>query len=482
MSSRRASGWWTAACTASPRHWPGWPPRAVPPCATAPGVERVLTAGGRVSGVRLEDGEVVAADTVVVNADAAAVAAALLGPDIARAVSKPAGARSLSAVTWAMRAEVEGWPLARHTVCFSDDYRAEFDAIARGTLTGEPTVYLCAQDRDDAGTAPGGPERLLVLVNAPATGDRHLFPSSEIAACADRTFTLLRRCGLHVRPTGEPVATTPAGFDRLFPGTGGGALRSGDARADGIVRAAGFGDGGAGALPGGGQRAPGGGGADGGVVRPAGGGTADGRPCFDAAVPHGGYTWWYVDALSDDGQHGLTIIAFIGSVFSPYYAWARRRDGLADPANHCSLNVALYGRPRRWAMTERGRGALVRDADQLAIGPSRLHWRGDHLEIEIAEVTAPLPSRIRGTVRVHPGALTGRCFTLDDAGHHHWSPIAPVQPGGGGTRPAGAPLVRPRLPRHQQRHPPAGGGFHALGLVPRADAGRRRDPLQRAPA
>ena len=27
---------------------------------------------------------------------------------------------------------------------------------------------------------------------------------------------------------------------------------------------------------------------------------------------------WYVDAISDDGRHGLTIIAFIGSVFSPY--------------------------------------------------------------------------------------------------------------------------------------------------------------------
>ena len=59
-------------------------------------------------------------------------------------------------------------------------------------------------------------------------------------------------------------------------------------------------------------------------------------------VGRDGYAWWYVDALSDDGQHGLTIIAFIGSVFSPYYAWARRR-GPADPLNHCALNVALYG-------------------------------------------------------------------------------------------------------------------------------------------
>ena len=40
-------------------------------------------------------------------------------------------------------------------------------------------------------------------------------------------------------------------------------------------------------------------------------------PCFDQEVAPGGYAWWYVDAISDDRQHGLTVIAFIGSVFSP---------------------------------------------------------------------------------------------------------------------------------------------------------------------
>ncbi len=41
---------------------------------------------------------------------------------------------------------------------------------------------------------------------------------------------------------------------------------------------------------------------------------------FDQPVPPR-LRWWYVDALSDDGQHGITLIAFIGSVFSPCYAW-----------------------------------------------------------------------------------------------------------------------------------------------------------------
>ncbi len=112
-------------------------------------------------------------------------------------------------------------------------------------------------------------------------------------------------------------------------------------------------------------------------------------------------------------------------MFSPYYAWSRRR-GAGNPLEHCALNVALYGAPRRWAMTERRSAAVARDATGLAIGPSALHWDGDCLVIRIDEVTAPVPSRVRGEVRVHPAALTRRSFALDDAGRHAWSPVAPV--------------------------------------------------------
>lgn len=146
---------------------------------------------------------------------------------------------------------------------------------------------------------------------------------------------------------------------------------------------------------------------------------------FDAPVPPGGYAWWYVDGLSADGRCGLTIIAFIGSVFSPYYAWARRRGG-GDPTNHCAVNVALYGPGRnRWAMTERGRRSLARDARSLAIGPSSFEWDGAGLTIRIAERTMPWAARLSGTVRVHPGAVSSRLFTLDAAGRHRWRPVAP---------------------------------------------------------
>lgn len=144
----------------------------------------------------------------------------------------------------------------------------------------------------------------------------------------------------------------------------------------------------------------------------------------------GGYAWWYVDALSDDGRHALAIIGFLGSVFSPYYARARRRGAPqgADPADHCALNVALYGEStgsHRWAMTERGRGHLQRDASTLAIGPSAMRWESDALVIDIDEVTVPLPRRLRGKLRVQPRALAGQSFELDGGGLHSWRPIAP---------------------------------------------------------
>jgi 1-hydroxycarotenoid 3,4-desaturase len=185
---------------------------------------RITVAGGRADGVILADGERLDADAVVVNAGSAAIAAGLFGREVAGAVApvKPS-ARSLSALTWALNAPTEGFPLSRHNVFFSDDYAAEFDDIlARGRLPRDPTIYVCAQDRGGAGEDPQGPERLLVLVNAPADGDQRPLDEQELAACQRTVFDHLARCGLTLQPGPAPgLITTPTGFHHLFPGTGG---------------------------------------------------------------------------------------------------------------------------------------------------------------------------------------------------------------------------------------------------------------------
>lgn len=188
-------------------------------------VSQILVRHGRTAGVRLADGEEVMADAVIVNGDCAAVAGGLFGDAAARALPPtPRAERSLSALTWKLLAPTSGFPLIHHSVFFSHDYPAEFEDIFRhGRLPRAPTVYVCAQDRNDrAAAAPSGPERLLVLVNAPPTGDIHPFDAVEIEQCATQTFSLMERCGLHLQRDPErTVVTTPADFERLFPGTGG---------------------------------------------------------------------------------------------------------------------------------------------------------------------------------------------------------------------------------------------------------------------
>jgi 1-hydroxycarotenoid 3,4-desaturase len=197
--------------------------------------ERILVRDGRVTGVRLMGGEVLAADAVVFNGDANALAQGLLG-DEARAGQRRMQPqdRSLSAVTWAVHAQTSGFALDRHNVFFDDDYRAEFDDIFRHrALPFRGTVYVCAQDRGGLAPAPhpslNAPvdphprERLLCLVNAPADGDSRPFDSSEIAPCQHRSLDLLAQCGLnlHIQNTQQVQVTTPADFHRLFPATGG---------------------------------------------------------------------------------------------------------------------------------------------------------------------------------------------------------------------------------------------------------------------
>ncbi len=188
-------------------------------------VAAIETAQGKVAGARLADGERIAADAIVFNGDPGALAAGLLGHAVrAGAAAAPPAARSLSAVTWAMRARASGFPLSRHSVFFARDYAAEFSDLFRaGRLPASPTVYICAQDRGAADAPPpDGPERLLCLVNAPPNGDVSDFTDAEMAACKTAMLSLLARCGLSLEPAaGATVPTLPADFNKLFPATGG---------------------------------------------------------------------------------------------------------------------------------------------------------------------------------------------------------------------------------------------------------------------
>lgn len=191
----------------------------------APATE-ILVEGGRVQGVRLASGERLEARAVIANTDVAALASGRLGAAVTPAVpALPAARRSLSAITFAFNATASGFPLVHHNVFFSPDYPAEFAAIFKhGRVPDEPTIYVCAQDRGatDTSVPPATPERLFCLVNAPAKGDSEACAADAVERCTERLHRVLGRSGLALSVAGEAMTvTTPAGFERLFPATGG---------------------------------------------------------------------------------------------------------------------------------------------------------------------------------------------------------------------------------------------------------------------
>jgi 1-hydroxycarotenoid 3,4-desaturase len=189
-------------------------------------VSEILVEQGRTRGVILQNGERISATSVVCNADPSAIGAGQFGPAVRRATSAvPPRRRSLGAMVWTGRARTTGFPLARHNVFFSDDYAAEFAALAKGRLANAPSVYVCAQDRDAAAPEStvrhDGRERLQIIVNAPPIGDGDGFTQAEIETCTRQMLSQVSRAGLFLDLAPSTVLTTPMEFDRLCPSTGG---------------------------------------------------------------------------------------------------------------------------------------------------------------------------------------------------------------------------------------------------------------------
>ncbi|GFE64607.1 acyclic carotenoid 1,2-hydratase [Litoreibacter roseus] len=77
-------------------------------------------------------------------------------------------------------------------------------------------------------------------------------------------------------------------------------------------------------------------------------------------------------------------------------------------------------------MTDRGSSALTQSDDTFEVGPSSFHWDGTSLTIAVNERSVPHLDRVRGTIKVHPKAVTDVEVSLHKTDRHIWRPFAPV--------------------------------------------------------
>jgi phytoene desaturase len=193
-------------------------------------VEVCVQANGRgrqARGVRLADGRQLDAERVVVNVDALHGLRHLVAPEHRPRWNDRRIDRfepSCSGFVLLLGIDRDYPDLAHHNIFFSPDYPAEFRAIFDLQVPApDPTIYVAATSRSDAGHAPPGGMNLFVLVNAPATQpdpSPRFHWSREAPGYRDLVIRMLERRGLpdlrqHIR---FERTITPADFQERYRG------------------------------------------------------------------------------------------------------------------------------------------------------------------------------------------------------------------------------------------------------------------------
>ena len=152
-------------------------------------VKSINMRGNKATGITLANGEQIAADIVISNADAGFTYNTLIS-------SKKRKVKKVRKQLSRLEPSLAGFSLliglrpgnseklSHHTILFPENYDAEFDSIfTQKKPVAKPTIYICAPD-DATMVKSEGHEALFVLVNAP----RHSLDSSEGFDWSDRDF------------------------------------------------------------------------------------------------------------------------------------------------------------------------------------------------------------------------------------------------------------------------------------------------------
>lgn len=155
----------------------------------------------------------------------------------------------------------------------------------------------------------------------------------------------------------------------------------------------------------------------------------DGRQELDRGLldQPGGFAWWYLDHVGEDGTSVVLIPSF-GLPFLPGYASAARRGEAPTPRSLPSLNVVVShaDRPTFYLLQRYPMDEARWTDDGMVLG--RSHFRSalvDGTRRFTATLDCPIPGtadRLRGTVRLEAPAIT-LPGEAEQHSPHRWSPL-----------------------------------------------------------
>ncbi len=144
-------------------------------------VKRIKVDGTAVRGVVMADGQHLAADAILANADLPYVYQDLLPPD-SQAIRLAHKRFSYSTVSFFWGVDKRYEALGPHTLFLADDYRANFESLVKElALPDNSNLYIHAPARIDPTMAPPGQDTLIAIV-----------PVGHLSANGDQDWSAIR--------------------------------------------------------------------------------------------------------------------------------------------------------------------------------------------------------------------------------------------------------------------------------------------------
>jgi phytoene desaturase len=133
-------------------------------------VAEIIVKGGQATGLRLENGEEIVADYVIINADFASAMTKLVAPEHRhKYTDADLHRRDYSCSTFMLYLGLDKvYDINHHNIIFANDYRKNVEEIAETkVLSSDPSIYLQNASRIDPSLAPEGKSTMYVLVPVP---------------------------------------------------------------------------------------------------------------------------------------------------------------------------------------------------------------------------------------------------------------------------------------------------------------------------